>query len=461
VDDPGTVLRTRPTELRVSRGLLAASLPVAAAAAVSSLFAALAADLRWAAALGAYVVRHGSIPDFVPYAAAPSRGWHDAPVFGQVVLHALDSIGGDRALMVAQVVAVAAGFALLRLDISRAGASVTGANIALLLLIPAAFVAIVIVRAVFFALVLFPLLLLVLREEARRPSRRIWLVPLVLAVWANLHGTVLVGAAVAAAYLLLDRMPRDPRVGIAALALSAVALFATPVGWNSGDYYAGVLGNEAARRHVGQWATFSFRAPFDVVFLVCALVLVPLALRGLRRRWELVALVGLAVLVARSSRGEMWFAFMLATPAAVGVVRSSRTRGVALPLMLAVLLGLAVLGLARGPTETGAGSALVRQAVAEAKGTPILAEDQFGEQVALRGGRIWIGNPLDAFRRTDQRLYLDWSEGHRAGDAALQHAPRVVIVRRRSKAQKRLAHDPRFRAALRDANAVLYLRARA
>src|SRR5439155_18581346 len=146
--------------LRVPAERLTGLLPVAAAAAVSALFATLAADLRWAAALGAYVARHGSIPDFVPYAAAPSHGWQDAAVLGQLILHALDAIGGNRALMVAQVAAVAAAFALLRLDMRRAGASVAGCNVALFVLILAAFVSLVVVRAVLFSLVLFPLLLL-------------------------------------------------------------------------------------------------------------------------------------------------------------------------------------------------------------------------------------------------------------------------------------------------------------
>src|SRR5439155_13151299 len=163
---------------------------------------------------------------------------------------------------------------------------------------------------------------------------------------------VLVGAAVAAAYLVLDRLRRDARTGIGVLLLSVAVLFATPAAWRSGSYYAGVLGNEAARRQVGQWATFSFRAPFDVVFFVSALVLVTLAVRGSRAGWELVALLGLAVLVARSSRGEMWLAFMLATPAATGVAGSRSWRGPVLALMVAALLGLTVLALVRGPHET-------------------------------------------------------------------------------------------------------------
>jgi hypothetical protein len=306
---------------------MASALPIVAATALAALFSTIAADLRWAAALGAYVVRHGSIPGFVPYATAPSHGWHDAPVLGELVLHAFDSVGGARALGVAQVLAVAAAFLLLRLDMHGAGASSAGAQLALMLELGAAFASLVVVRASLFSLVLFPLLLLLLRREARAPSWRLWLVPCLLALWANLHGTVLVGAAVAGAYLVAGRFPREPATAVGVLAVSILALFATPAFWNSGSYYAGVLRNEAARRGVGQWTRLSLHSPFDVLFLVTGVALLLLAIRGgQHRRWELLALAGLAVLVSRSARGEFWLAFFLATPAAAGIPRSRDPR---------------------------------------------------------------------------------------------------------------------------------------
>ena len=56
----------------------------------------------------------------------------------------------------------------------------------------------------------------------------------------------------------------------------------------------------------------------------------------------------------------------------------------------------------------GAGGPLLRRAETLAGGAPILAEPVAAEQLALRGDRIWIGNPIDAFSRRDQLLYLDW-----------------------------------------------------
>ena len=133
-------------------------------------------------------------------------------------------------------------------------------------------------------------------------------------------------------------------------------------------------------------------------------------------------------------------------------------RPVAPPFVVAAALGV-VVAVVRGPLVTGASDRLLDRALADARGTPVLAEDQLAEQVALRGGRIWVGNPIDAFRRSDQRTYIAWLEGEAAGDPALAHAPRVILARRGGDAARRLSRDGRFRAAAKDGHAVLYLRA--
>jgi hypothetical protein len=79
------------------------------------------------------------------------------------------------------------------------------------------------------------------------------------------------------------------------------------------------------------------------------------------------------------------------------------------------------------------------------------------EQLALDGRRVWIANPLDAFSRRDQRLYLDWLNASPAGDALLRQATAVVVARG-SKPQQRLERDRSFRRAALDAKAVIYVR---
>src|SRR5580765_8334150 len=81
---------------------------VAGLAALTALVGTIGADARWLAALGGAIVSRGSIPDGVPFATAPSGDWANVPVLGELIFHALESAGGVRLLLLAQVVAVAA-----------------------------------------------------------------------------------------------------------------------------------------------------------------------------------------------------------------------------------------------------------------------------------------------------------------------------------------------------------------
>src|SRR5581483_8964531 len=182
-------------------------LAAAFGAAACALAGEIGADSRWLAAVGAAIVRLGRIPHAIPYATAPSNGWHDAPALGQLCFHALEVALGDRGLLLAQVAAVGVALAALAVDLRRAGAR-DGAGAAVVLAVVAAVPAtFFVVRAQLFSLALFPVLAAILRDDARRPSRRIWLAPPLLALWANLHGGVLVGAA------LDGRAPRLRRRG--------------------------------------------------------------------------------------------------------------------------------------------------------------------------------------------------------------------------------------------------------
>ena len=147
-------------------------------------------------------------------------------------------------MQIAQVAAVAGTLALLARDARRAGAHERALAIALLLLVPACFGPIVAIRAQLFSLPLFALCVLLLRAESRAPSRRIWLLVPLFALWGNLHGAVLTGAAVAGAYLVFERGRQRPGESVAVAARRALALCANPALWE----HAGVRARRAAER---------------------------------------------------------------------------------------------------------------------------------------------------------------------------------------------------------------------
>jgi hypothetical protein len=285
----------------VERPLKQTWLVAAFGAAACALGAHVGADARWLAAIGHTIFQTHAVPHSIPYASAPALSWHDAPALGQLVFHALEALLGDRGLILAQVVAVAIALSAVAFDLGRAGAregAGAGVLAACVVAVPASFF---VARAELFSLALFPVLVLLLREEHRRISRRIWLVIPLLVLWANLHGGALLGFLVLAAYLVFERAPRDPLGAWFVFLASAAALVATPSLLETVDYYSGVLHGEAAAGHYGLWARLSFSDPLDVVLVAIA---VPLVVAALRRRpgaWQVVVLLALCALTVNAS----------------------------------------------------------------------------------------------------------------------------------------------------------------
>lgn len=430
--------------------------------ALCALLATVGADASWLAALGGEIARSWSIPGGVPFAAVTSAGWHNVPVLGELVFHALDAGLGTRGLVFAQLVAVVACLTFVSIDVRRGGVADAPGALSLILVAFASAPAILVVRSQLYSLALFPLLVLLLRADARRPSRRLWLLVPLVALWSNLHGGVLLGVAVAGAYLVFARARKEPLVAAGVGAGMALALFATPALVETAAYYRGVLGSRAAVHGEGLWRPLSLGAPFDVVFLMVALPLLVLAIRSRPALWEKVAIAGLTIAAVRSSRNEVWLALFLALPAARGLAGSRRWRIAVPPLAMGAIAGLlavvAVAGIARTPASNGASPRLLQAAAGAAGRTPILADGLNAEELALASRRILIGNPLDAFPVREQQRYLDWLAGRRAGDVEVSRV-QVVLVTAGSAAERRLARRPDFRALARDRWAVVYVRA--
>jgi X-X-X-Leu-X-X-Gly heptad repeat protein len=117
-----------------------------------------------------------------------------------------------------------------------------------------------------------------------------------------------------------------------------------------------------------------------------------------------------------------------------------------------------VFACARGPVAAGAPSSLVNGAVRLADGSPVLADGSIDEQVALAGGRIWAGDPIDAFSPAVQGAYLDWLAGVPSGAGAVVSSVKVVLVARGSRTQKLMARMPEFVPRRTDSTTVLYER---
>jgi hypothetical protein len=416
-------------------------------------------DARWLAALGRIIVRDHAVPTGVPFAAASTAHWPNALVLAELIFYALEWAMGDQGLLVAQTVAAAMALALLAWGARAAGAGTPGTCRTLLLVVIGAFTSFAVARVQMFSLVLFPLLLLLLRADQREPSRRIWLVLGLLALWANLHGTALAGLAMLYLYLSFSLARKKPvRAGLVALT-SLVAMCVTPAGAHTVAYYYGLTTNLAAQRGVGLWAPLGTGAP-DVILVVAAVWMALAAWRAARPPlWELVAVLLLAVLTVKAARNGVWLLFLLAAPAA----RASRGgrrgwRGL-IPVAAAAAVALLVADVIGWAGRDGSTPPAIARAVGIAHGATILADSQPAEQIALAGGRIWAGNPIDAFSKTVQGTYLDFIAGAAGGRAALELAQvKVVVVSLGTGAERLVSSDRAFRRAEVIGNTAIYVR---
>jgi hypothetical protein len=435
--------------------ILAAS--IAAVLAVSALLARVGADAGWLAALGHVITARGSVPAGVPFAFASTGHWPNALVASELIFGGLESSLGDRGLMLAQLVCVAGAMAILARDGARERAEPIGIAAALLLVGLGALPSLAIARVQMFSLVLFPALAALLRAETRAPSRRIWLAVPLLVVWSNLHGAALLGAGMLLLYLAIERGRREPLLAAAVALSGLLALCATPAGLRTVEYYGGVLTNLAAQRGEGMWGPVSLSSPLDVVMVLAGLLLAYRAWRARPRLWEALMCLVLIGLTVKAARDGVWLLFFLAVPAARELAPTRSLRALA-PLAAIGASMLLAIALVRGPVPSGASPSLLSGAIAAAHGSPVLADGTIDEQVALAGGRIWAGNPIDAFSRSVQADYLNWLDGERSGTSAVTSAVRVVLVGRGTRTQALMASLPNFTAARSDRTTVMYER---
>lgn len=425
---------------------------VAGLAAVLASTGLIGADALWLISLGREVADL-HLPGSIPWATAPTSGWHDVPALGQLVFYAADqALGGYRGLLVAQALAAVIGFGALARGLVREAP--VGAVVAVSAVVLAGSLsAVVVVNDSLYSLALFPVLLALIEAESRRPGRRLWLSVPLIALWGNLHGEVLTGWALLACYLLFDRARREPWIAAGVIGAATLALFLDPVLISTPDYYRGVFASAPARRATGLWEPLHLGG-IDLLAIGAAIVLLGLAVVAFRRvrLWEAVALVGLALASIEVARSATWFLFVAAYPAARALHFGVRVRAVRTAAL--VFAAAALVLLVKGPGDPGS----VQLATLAAKtGRPVLADAVLGQQVALAGGRIWVDNPIDAFRRRDQNLYLDWLDGQSDGSTAVDHAA-YVLVSRGSRAASVAARDSRLQAVAASASAILYRR---
>ncbi len=271
---------------------------------------------------GRYIVQHGIPHRNVVSSVAHGAPWIDQQWLAHVVFYGAWAAGGYRAVAALSVTLVTSAFAVLALLMRHRGvppAGVFGWTLAAF----AACLGDTWIRAQSFAYPCFALTLWLILEDDRasRLRGRTWLMIPVLVLWANTHGSVLLGAGLAvlyAAYRAVQALARRDRRAVPGyLALGAAAaasVVCTPYGTAIIRYYVRFAGNPVLPRYIMEWAPPSPVQPLSWAFFALALAAaaaVAVAWRGGARPDPL--LCGLsAVLLAFALTGlrfQIWFAF--------------------------------------------------------------------------------------------------------------------------------------------------------
>ena len=281
------------------------------------------------------------------------RTWTDQQWAAQVLAYGAYQLGGHPSLALAAGIFVVGAFVIAAAGARALGAGPRGVVLVFFPVILAAPWAWTI-RAQVFVLPLFTGLVWLLAAEARRPSRRVFLAIPLLVVWANLHGSVALGALLTmllAAIELIRNRGSSWRRSVPLLGLAPLAVLATPYGpLETARYYRLMLVDPPFADRVTEWQ------PSDpdwntLVFYVLATVALGLVVWGRKRLTAFdFATLGLTFAGAvLAIRGIPWFALscMMLLPIAIGSSLEGRAAPVRSRLNRSLALGaLVVLGVA-------------------------------------------------------------------------------------------------------------------
>jgi len=343
------------------------------------------------------------------------RHWIDQQWAAHLVLYEAVAHGGLGAAILIGIGCVAGALGLAAYAARRLGAS--SGSVALGVSLPVlATPWLAEVRSQSFALIPFVVLYALLASDSRAPSRRVLFVLPLLAVWANFHGSVSLGAALAALYGLSRFRSRTARArGLVLFVGAPLCVLASPYGLGLIPYYRLMLLHPPLARYVAEWQAPGFKGS-TILFFVSALAAAGLwivARRALTtfERWAIPLLLAASFVAVRNG---VWFelAAVVSLPRLVDALWPSRIEQtpqvrrvntiLASVAVLAVVSVLAVqLGRAPGWLD-GSRSPAAAAAVARAAGSDgiVLADDEHADWL------LWLQPSLTGRIAYDVRFEL-------------------------------------------------------
>jgi hypothetical protein len=341
----------------VTRDASPAVIVVAFAVALTKALSGVLNQDGWLALVsGREVSRHG-LPsvDHLTVWSAGDR-WIDQQWLGHVGVYGLYALGGLRLLLISHAVLVVSTFALAIVAARRLGGSPRAtALVAIVAFLPVISTTSEL-RTQSPAAMLFVLTLWLLVAESRKPSRRVYLAFPLLILWANVHGSVVLGAALTTLLGLLfaweqlrrpgeGRFPRWWGRSLALVVGPIVCTFVSPYGLSLLGYYHRTLLNGSFGKFVSEWRPTTLTAANVPVFLIACGGLWLLGRVGNRvSLFERLAFVGAVAGAFLAVRNVGWLGLvaLLVLPRAVDVMLPRRDPAVGSPVQLGLAVAAAV-----------------------------------------------------------------------------------------------------------------------
>jgi hypothetical protein len=327
-------------------------LAVCAGAQIAFLRSALQGDTWYTLVSGRLVWDSGLPHHDTLTALTAGKPWVDEQWLAQLAFYGLWSIGGIALAMFSLVALYTGSYAIL-----AAGARSSGASARSVALVTGvAFLVGVqntVLRAQVPAYLVCAIVLVLLLADRGRLSPRVYLTLPLLVLWANVHGSVLVGAALVSLYGVAHvARGRRMRAGVLLLAPWPCVLV-SPYALGLPGYYRSVLDNPTLANNVGEWGASTLRGqPLFFGLLAAGAVVVTLG-RGRLTPFAILAFAVTGLFGMLAVRNIVWFALVAAAvlPSALDAVwspRETRRRpglnvalaavGVCLALLMAVVV---------------------------------------------------------------------------------------------------------------------------
>ncbi|MSO96115.1 MAG: hypothetical protein EXQ81_10050 [Thermoleophilia bacterium] len=398
---------------------------------------------------GREIAQHG-LPHHEALTTIPlGRAWTDQQWLAQLVFYGLDRIGGLGLAVVFHSLMVSSALAITMVASRVRGASsrmTLFAAVVCLLVAPWSWQ----LRAQTIALPLFALTLALVATDSRLVSRRTYLVFPTLALWANVHGSVILGVALVAfagALGIFARAFRRETIRtpwwrpLLFLSVPWACLLVSPYGTGVIGYYRLLLVDSPVSKFVTEWQAPGPHGYFLVFFAVAAATVVLVAWQHRRLSPYDIGVLALTLAGAsRSVRAVVWFSLAMAMliPLALdGAIRPRRSRPVhrrlaagLMSTLAAILAATALFTLTRSDAwfEHGWPARAARASV-----TAALASDG--------GATVWSGGTYAD--------WLLWKETRLRGRVAWDVRFELLTEPELRSIVRFNAHKPGWRAALR------------